>query len=158
VSPGRVWFERMCSRGQRSLSCFAWLSSLLVFSDVAPGCSALVSVVIACLDDGPSGLGRLRLRHSVPRAASRFRFHSPGPLLRCKPARLLLRHVAPNLRPLFYAQFFISIPLFILTEANLSTWPRCVERCRLGKPDARASRIFPRLLGKSLEARAPRPL
>ena len=38
----------------------------------------------------------------------------------CRPARLLLGHVAPNLRPLFYVQFFISIPLFILTEANLS--------------------------------------
>jgi len=38
----------------------------------------------------------------------------------CKPARLLLRHVLPNLRPIFFAQFWVSIPLFILTEANLS--------------------------------------
>jgi peptide/nickel transport system permease protein len=28
--------------------------------------------------------------------------------------------VTPNLRPLFYTQFLISIPIFILTEANLS--------------------------------------
>ena len=33
--------------------------------------------------------------------------------------RLLLRHVLPNLRPVLYAQFLISIPVFILAEANL---------------------------------------
>jgi len=35
------------------------------------------------------------------------------------PARLLLRHVLPNLRAVLYAQFWISIPVFILAEANL---------------------------------------
>jgi len=38
----------------------------------------------------------------------------------CKPWRVLLRHVMPNLRPVLLAQFWISIPLFILTEATLS--------------------------------------
>jgi ABC-type dipeptide/oligopeptide/nickel transport system permease subunit len=33
--------------------------------------------------------------------------------------RLLLRHVVPNLRPILYAQFWVSIPVFILAEANL---------------------------------------
>jgi peptide/nickel transport system permease protein len=33
--------------------------------------------------------------------------------------RLLWRHVLPNLRPVLIAQFWISIPVFILTEANL---------------------------------------
>jgi ABC-type dipeptide/oligopeptide/nickel transport system permease subunit len=33
--------------------------------------------------------------------------------------RLLWRHVIPNLKPVLYAQFWISIPVFILTEANL---------------------------------------
>jgi ABC-type dipeptide/oligopeptide/nickel transport system permease subunit len=33
--------------------------------------------------------------------------------------RLLLRHILPNLKPVLYAQFWISIPVFILTEANL---------------------------------------
>ena len=33
--------------------------------------------------------------------------------------RLLWRHVVPNLRPVLLAQFWISIPVFILTEANL---------------------------------------
>jgi ABC-type dipeptide/oligopeptide/nickel transport system permease subunit len=33
--------------------------------------------------------------------------------------RLLWRHLLPNLMPVLYAQFWISIPVFILTEANL---------------------------------------
>jgi peptide/nickel transport system permease protein len=34
-------------------------------------------------------------------------------------ARLFWVHVLPNLRPALYAQFWISIPVFILSEANL---------------------------------------
>ena len=37
----------------------------------------------------------------------------------CSRARVLLRHLMPNLKPLLYAQFWISIPVFILAEANL---------------------------------------
>lgn len=37
----------------------------------------------------------------------------------CRGFRLLLRQVAPNLKPLLLAQFLTSIPLFILSEANL---------------------------------------
>jgi peptide/nickel transport system permease protein len=34
-------------------------------------------------------------------------------------ARVFWIHVAPNLKPVLYAQFWISIPVFILSEANL---------------------------------------
>ena len=37
----------------------------------------------------------------------------------CPPPRLLLRHMLPNVKPILIAQFWISVPLFILTEANL---------------------------------------
>ncbi|MGB8261058.1 MAG: ABC transporter permease subunit, partial [Terracidiphilus sp.] len=33
--------------------------------------------------------------------------------------RLLWRHLVPNLRPILAAQFWISVPVFILAEANL---------------------------------------
>jgi peptide/nickel transport system permease protein len=33
--------------------------------------------------------------------------------------RLLWLHILPNLKPVLYAQFWVSIPVFILTEANL---------------------------------------
>ncbi len=36
------------------------------------------------------------------------------------PARIVLRHLLPNLRPILLAQFWVSIPVFILTEATLS--------------------------------------
>jgi peptide/nickel transport system permease protein len=36
------------------------------------------------------------------------------------PSRIVLRHLLPNLRPILFAQFWISIPLFILTETTLS--------------------------------------
>ena len=35
------------------------------------------------------------------------------------PSRLFWMHVAPNLKPVLYAQFWISVPIFILSEANL---------------------------------------
>lgn len=37
----------------------------------------------------------------------------------CRGPRLLFRQVVPNLRPVLLAQFWTSIPLFILSEANL---------------------------------------
>jgi peptide/nickel transport system permease protein len=35
------------------------------------------------------------------------------------PLRLFWRHLLPNLRPIFLAQFWVSVPVFILSEANL---------------------------------------
>jgi peptide/nickel transport system permease protein len=38
----------------------------------------------------------------------------------CGRWRMIVRHVLPNLRPVLLAQFCISIPVFVLTEATLS--------------------------------------
>ena len=38
----------------------------------------------------------------------------------CGPMRMIFRQIFPNLRPALFAQFWISIPVFILTEATLS--------------------------------------
>ena len=38
----------------------------------------------------------------------------------CGRSRMIVRHVLPNLRPVLFAQFWISIPVFVLTEATLS--------------------------------------
>jgi peptide/nickel transport system permease protein len=37
----------------------------------------------------------------------------------CGGLRLICRHLIPNLLPVIYAQFWISIPVFIISEANL---------------------------------------
>jgi peptide/nickel transport system permease protein len=116
------WFERIALAVTDLSLALPWLFLLLVVRallplDVAP----MVSVVIAFLMMGLLGWqASLRVICAAARGVRDSDFlllaHSSG----CKPARLLWRHVAPNLKPLFYAQFFISIPLFILTEANLS--------------------------------------
>jgi peptide/nickel transport system permease protein len=116
------WFERIVLAVTDLSLALPWLFLLLVVRallplDVAP----MVSVVIAFLMMGLLGWqASLRVICAAARGVRDSDFlllaHSSG----CKPARLLWRHVAPNLKPLFYAQFFISIPLFILTEANLS--------------------------------------
>lgn len=38
----------------------------------------------------------------------------------CSRWRIIVRHLLPNLRPVLFAQFWISIPVFVLTEATLS--------------------------------------
>lgn len=38
----------------------------------------------------------------------------------CGRWKVIVRHLLPNLRPVLFAQFWISIPLFVLTEATLS--------------------------------------
>lgn len=38
----------------------------------------------------------------------------------CSRWRIIVRHLFPNLRPVLFAQFWISIPIFVLTEATLS--------------------------------------
>jgi ABC-type dipeptide/oligopeptide/nickel transport system permease subunit len=37
----------------------------------------------------------------------------------CRVGRLLWFHILPNLRPVLWAQFWILVPVFLLTEANL---------------------------------------
>ena len=37
----------------------------------------------------------------------------------CSEARVLLRHMLPNLKPTLVAQFWTAVPVFILSEANL---------------------------------------
>src|SRR5260370_31315996 len=44
----------------------------------------------------------------------------------CGPMRMIFHQIFPNLRPALFAQFWVSIPLFILTEATLSMLGLCV--------------------------------
>jgi len=38
----------------------------------------------------------------------------------CSRWRIVVRHLFPSLRPVLFAQFWVSIPIFVLTEATLS--------------------------------------
>ena len=116
------WVERVVLAATDLSLALPWLFLLLVVRAMLPlDVPPLVSVVIAFLMMGLLGWqASVRVICAAARGVRDSDFMLLARSSGCKPARLLLRHVAPNLRPLFYAQFFISIPLFILTEANLS--------------------------------------
>src|SRR6266849_7027126 len=116
------WFERMVLAATDLSLALPWLFLLLVVRALLPlDVPPLLSVAIAFLMMGLLGWqASVRVICAAARGVRDSDFLLLARSSGCKPARLLLRHVAPNLRPLFYAQFLISIPLFILTEANLS--------------------------------------
>ena len=116
------WFERIVLALTDLSLALPWLFLLLTVRAILPlDVPPMASVIIAFLMMGLLGW---QASVRVICAAARDVRDSDYLLLArssgCKPARLMLGHVTPNLRPLFYAQFWISIPLFILTEANLS--------------------------------------
>jgi peptide/nickel transport system permease protein len=116
------WFERIILAVTDLSLALPWLFLLLTVRAILPlDVPPMVSVIIAFLMMGLLGWqASVRVICAAARGVKDSDFLLLARSSGCKPARLLLRHVAPNLRPLFYAQFWISIPLFILTEANLS--------------------------------------
>ena len=116
------WFERTVLAATDLSLALPWLFLLLVVRAMLPlDVSPLLSVAIAFLMMGLLGWqASVRVISAAARGVRDSDFLLLARSSGCKPARLLWRHVAPNLRPLFYTQFFISIPLFVLTEANLS--------------------------------------
>jgi len=98
-----------------------WLFLLLTVRallplDVSPGVSAVITFLLLGLLGwaAPARVVRSRVRSL---ATSDFVLQAracglPG-------ARLFLRHILPNVRPVLLAQFFVSLPLFVLSEANL---------------------------------------
>lgn len=116
------WFERIVLVVTDLSLALPWLFLLLMIRAMLPlDVLPLVSVVIAFLMMGLLGWqASVRVICAATRGVRDSDFLLLARSSGCKPTRLLLRHVMPNLRPLFYAQFWISIPLFILTEANLS--------------------------------------
>ncbi|HVH71667.1 MAG TPA: ABC transporter permease [Candidatus Dormibacteraeota bacterium] len=85
--------------------------------DISPVLSVIATFILLGLLGWPSSL-------RVVWAATRNLRNSDFLLLAratgCGRSRMIGRHVLPNLRPVLFAQFWISIPLFVLTEATLS--------------------------------------
>jgi len=83
--------------------------------------SPLISVIATFVTLGILGWpGSLRVVWAAARSLRNSDFLLLARANGCRSGRILLRHVLPNLRPVLFAQFWISIPLFILTEATLS--------------------------------------
>jgi ABC-type dipeptide/oligopeptide/nickel transport system permease subunit len=98
-----------------------WLFLLLTVRALLPlDIPALTSVTVTFALLGTLGwAASARVVSAAVRELRECEFVLQARAAGCPPARLLMRHVLPNVKPILLAQFWISVPLFILTEANL---------------------------------------
>jgi peptide/nickel transport system permease protein len=85
--------------------------------DVSPILSLVATFVLLGLLGWPSSL---RVVWAATKSLRNSDFLLLARATGCGSWRIIVRHVLPNLRPVLFAQFWISIPLFVLTEATLS--------------------------------------
>ena len=115
------WCDRIIVRGIDLMLSVPWLLLLLAVRALLPlNASPLVSLVVtyALL----AALGWASPARIIRAGVRNFRNSDFVLLARaagCSETRLLLRHVLPNLKPVLLAQFWTSVPVFILSEANL---------------------------------------
>jgi ABC-type dipeptide/oligopeptide/nickel transport system permease subunit len=98
-----------------------WLFLLITVRALLPlNTSPLISVVITFALLGCLGwAGAARVVCADARALAQSDFVLLARASGSSGFRLLWRQLVPNLKPVLYAQFWISVPVFILTEANL---------------------------------------
>jgi peptide/nickel transport system permease protein len=116
------WSERVVLAATDLTLALPWLFLLLTVRAMLPlDVSPMVSVAVTFLLLGLLGWPvSLRVVCAAARSIRNSDFLLLARSTGCPPLRLVVRHVLPNLRPILLAQFWVSIPLFILTEANLS--------------------------------------
>lgn len=116
------WFERVILAAADLSMALPLFFVLVAFRaalplDISPVVSIVATFLLLGLIGWPSSL-------RIVWAASRDLRNSDFLLLAraagCTRWRVILRQVLPNLRPVLFAQFWIAIPVFILTEATLS--------------------------------------
>jgi len=116
------WMEDLVMSGTDLFLSLPWLFLLITVRALLPlNVAPLTSVVITfallgCL--GWAGAARVVCADTHELCNSDF-------MLQARASgnagiRLLVHHLLPNLKPVLFAQFWISIPVFILSETNLS--------------------------------------
>jgi len=115
------WWDRAFLSGTDLSLSLPWIFLLITVRallplDVAPLISIAVTFLLlgALGWAGPARVVRASVAHML-RSDFLLQARASG----LSRARLILAHVLPNLRPVMLAQFLISIPVFILSEANL---------------------------------------
>ena len=117
---GGRW-ERAVTAGIDLFLSLPWLFLLLTVRALLPlNTSPVTSVMITFLLLGCLGWA---MPARIIRAGTRTLLDSDY-LIQARaagvyPLRLFWRHLMPNLRPILLAQFWVSVPVFILSEANL---------------------------------------
>jgi peptide/nickel transport system permease protein len=115
------WWDRVVLRVIDIFLSIPWLFLFLIVRALLPlNTSPLVSVIITFLIMGL--LGWAPAARVIRAGAQSIRdsdlvLHARA--CGCRGLRLVLIQIAPNLKPVIFAQFWISIPTFILGEASL---------------------------------------
>jgi peptide/nickel transport system permease protein len=117
---GGSW-ERAVTTGIDLFLSLPWLFLLLAVRALLPlNTSPVMSVMITFLLLGCLGWAApARIIRAGTRTLRNSDFLVQASASGVSRWRLFWRHLLPNLRPILLAQFWISIPLFILSEANL---------------------------------------
>ena len=115
------WLERCVMAATDLFMSLPWLFLLITVRALMPlNVAPLTSVIITFALLGCLGwAGAARVVCCDAGALSKSDFVLLARASGSSGFRLLWRHILPNLRPVCYAQFWISVPIFILTEANL---------------------------------------
>lgn len=115
------YVERVVMSATDLVLSLPWLFLLLTVRAVLPlNVSPIISVTITFALLGCLGwAGAARMICADARTLRESEFVLLARASGCGGWRLLWRHILPNLRPITLAQFWISIPVFIITEANL---------------------------------------
>jgi ABC-type dipeptide/oligopeptide/nickel transport system permease subunit len=116
------WWERVALGVADLFLSLPWLFLLITVRAILPlNVSPLASVVITFTLLGLLGWSAsARVICAGAKALRGSEFLLQARALGCSRWRLFLLQVLPNLKPVLLAQFWISIPVFILSEANLS--------------------------------------
>lgn len=117
---GGVW-ERCAMKIVDLVLSLPWLFLLITVRALLPlNISPITSIVVTFLMLGLLGwASSARVLCAGARSLRNSELVLQARALGIRRARLLLIYVLPNLKPVLYAQFWISIPVFILSEANL---------------------------------------
>lgn len=115
------WIQRVVMAATDLFLSLPWLFLLITVRALMPlNVSPVFSVVITFAMLGCLGwAAAARVVCADARALSNSDFVLLARASGASGFRLLRRHLLPNLMPLIFAQFWISIPVFILAEANL---------------------------------------
>jgi len=116
---GRI--QRLVMAGTDLFLSLPWMFVLLTVRamlplNTSPGTSVMITfALLGCL--GLSGTARVLCADAqkLKKADFLLQARASG----CSGRRAFWRHFLPNLKPVLLAQFWVSIPVFILTEANL---------------------------------------
>jgi peptide/nickel transport system permease protein len=115
------WRERLVMAGTDLFLSLPWLFLLITVRALLPlNVSPMISVLITFAMLGCLGwAGAARIICADARVLAQSDFILLARASGSSGLRLLWRHLVPNLKPVLFAQFWISVPVFILTEANL---------------------------------------